>query len=63
MNRYLTVFNKLTHKSVPFIRNQFNEIIINSVRPEDADENCIVTLSSTFMEFSQDTEFTQRIIN
>jgi hypothetical protein len=58
MNHYLTVYNKVTHRSVPFYRNKYNEICLNSLLPEDTESNCIVTVTDTYYEYSIDLDQT-----
>jgi hypothetical protein len=63
MGKYITIVNKVSKRSVPFIYNEFGEIIINSIRPEDTDDNCFVKSGDVYFEYSQDMIYTQRIIN
>jgi hypothetical protein len=58
---YLTVYNRLTRHSVPFYRNQFDEIVLNSLRPEDTEDNCIVKITEMFHTYSLDLEQTKKV--
>jgi hypothetical protein len=61
MNRYLTVYNRVTHRSVPFFRNKYGEVVLNSMLPEDTETNCIVQITDKFYEYSIDLEQTKKV--
>lgn len=54
MNKYLTIYNVVTKKSVPFLIMPNGEIKINSSNILDDEDNCIVSLTKKFFEHSQD---------
>jgi hypothetical protein len=61
MSRYITVFNKVTKRSVPFFYNAYDEVVINSIRPEDNPDSCYVSITDLFYEYSIDLEQTKKV--
>jgi hypothetical protein len=57
----MTVFNKVNHRSIPFIFNQYGEVVINSLNPEDNPDSCYVSITDLFYEHSLDLEQTKKV--
>jgi hypothetical protein len=51
---YLTVLNKETHLSVPFLLLPNGEVKLNSTNKKDTEDSCIVTLTKIYYEYSMD---------
>lgn len=61
--KFLTVYNVVTHNSVPFTRSEFGEILLNSTYSEDIEDNCIVMVGNVYFQDSIDLLQVDKISN